>query len=255
MKDLAEKISRNLCGDNYKKIPQKISFLIKRKYHEKFLFKVASKESVFTSIWKTNYWGSPESISGPGSTLEQTENIRKELPIIIQKFGIKTIFDAPCGDFNWMKEVVAKTEIHYIGGDIVKGIIEQNLSQTKPNTSFSVFDITSNKFPKADLWICRDVLFHFSYLDILNALKKFADSDVPFLLTTTHKKIIPFKNKDINTGDFRQIDLFAEPFCFNESSVLFRFDDFLEPQLPREMCLFRRDHIVEIIATFEKNIT
>ena len=255
MKELAKKISRNICGDNYKKIPQKITFLIKRKYHEKFLFKVASKESVFTSIWKNNYWGNAESISGPGSTLGQTENIRKELPILIQEFKIFSVFDAPCGDFNWMKEVVAQSNIDYIGGDIVKGIIEQNLSYNNSNTKFLVFDITSDKFPQSDLWICRDVLFHLSYLDILNALKQYASSNIPYFLTTIHKNNNKFNNKNINTGDFRQIDLFAEPFCFEPSAVLYRFNDYVEPQLPREMCLFPREHIVEVIAKFEKKIS
>jgi hypothetical protein len=44
---------------------------------EGFLFRFASKEKIFSNIWRSNYWGSDESLSGPGSTLEHTQNIER----------------------------------------------------------------------------------------------------------------------------------------------------------------------------------
>jgi hypothetical protein len=230
----------------YKKLPVRIFRFLTRLYHEKIFFKVATKESVFTSIWKSNYWADDESLSGPGSTLAYTETIRRELPLVFEKFGIKSVFDAPCGDFTWMKEVLKTTQVNYTGGDIVKGIVSQNQAYSNEHTKFVVFDITAMPFPKADLWICRDVFFHLSHKDIVASLQQFAASEIPYFLTTTHKNN-GFSNTDIHTGDFRLIDLFAPPYNF-PADVLYRFEDYIPPHPPREMCLFTRDQIGQVVS-------
>ena len=66
------------------RLPSLIKYRLTRMVHEKLLFKVVSRESLFTSIWHTNYWGNAESLSGPGSTLLQTEGLRKEIPKIFK---------------------------------------------------------------------------------------------------------------------------------------------------------------------------
>ncbi|HEV8722667.1 MAG TPA: hypothetical protein VGW77_18770 [Candidatus Binatia bacterium] len=58
-------------------------------------------------------------MSGPGSSLFQTATVRAALPGVIQQFGVKSMLDIPCGDFNWMKEVTLDVD-RYIGGDIIK---------------------------------------------------------------------------------------------------------------------------------------
>lgn len=237
----------------YKRLPQYIAFYLKRVYHEKIVFKIGSKESVFTSIWKNNYWSDSESLSGPGSSLTYTENIRKELPILFKELSIKDVFDAPCGDFIWMKEVVKDTEINYKGGDIVKGIINNNSVYKNERVDFVVFDITEEQPPKSDLWICRDVFFHLSDKDIFSALKQFAESEVPYLLTTTHKNDTNFSNSDIVSGDFRLIDLFQYPYNFPQQ-VLYRFDDYIDPHPPREMCLFTREQIKQVLSESKDTI-
>jgi hypothetical protein len=44
-------------------------------------------------------------LSGPGSTVEETEGVRTALPVLINTFGIRSIIDVPCGDFNYMRAV------------------------------------------------------------------------------------------------------------------------------------------------------
>ena len=44
----------------------------------------------------------------------------------IKKFKIKRLFDAPCGDFNWMPQVLKGVEVDYIGSDIVEDLIVKN---------------------------------------------------------------------------------------------------------------------------------
>ena len=67
-------------------------------------FRMMDAEAVFNSIYRNNTWDGDESISGPGASLRHTEAIRRELPLLIERLGIRTLLDAPCGDFNWMKE-------------------------------------------------------------------------------------------------------------------------------------------------------
>lgn len=207
----------------------------------------SSVEERFTNIFAAKYWGDEESVSGPGSRLAATENLRRMLPELIDKFSIKSIFDAPCGDFYWMRFVLSKVDVKYIGGDIVKELIEKNLDHQSSKVTFIHFDIITNQFPQADLWICRDCLLHLSFDDTFQALQRFIESDIPYLLATTYKNVDGFENRDIDTGDGRKIDLFAKPYCFDEN-VLFRIDDYIEPWAPREMCLWSREQILHSIG-------
>lgn len=223
-----------------------IRYKLVRSYHSAIVFKFASRDTVFSSIYRSNYWSDGESRSGPGSTLKFTEEIRKQLPLIIARFGIKKIIDAPCSEYLWMSPVVEKTNIEYIGADIVHALIEKNKIHQSDRVHFYCADITADKLPDADLWICRDAFFHFSYNDILMSLIRFSESNIKYLLTTTHKNTSNFANLDIATGDFRLIDLFDEPFSF-PATPLARFDDYIDPHPAREMCLFTREQITAVL--------
>src|SRR5215212_9991686 len=61
--------------------------------------------AVFDQIVAENYWRDPESLSGAGSNLRQTETLRRELPGLLSKLSIRSLLDAPCGDFHWMQHV------------------------------------------------------------------------------------------------------------------------------------------------------
>jgi hypothetical protein len=54
-------------------------------------------QSVFQEIHDRNDWGSQGSVSGPGSEIRETEDIRSLLPPLLRRWDIKTILDAPCG--------------------------------------------------------------------------------------------------------------------------------------------------------------
>ena len=125
-----------------------------------------------------------ESLSGDGSGSKQTVVIRKKIPLIIQKYNIKSIFDAACGDFYWMKFII-NNKIQYIGADLI---------------------------------ICRDVLTHLP-LDIgMKAKDKFIKSKSKFLLSTTYTNTK--KNINIPKGDFRPINLTKEPYLFGKPLLL-----------------------------------
>lgn len=220
---------------------------------EERIFRHRSIEDRFTEIYKLNYWSSRESVSGAGSKLANTENLRKNLPLLIEKFGIRSIFDAPCGDFNWMKHVVSRSGLEYTGGDIVAPLIESLIhNYGDEKTKFVHLDITKDKFPRADIMICRDSLFHLSFADTVLALKIFVQSEIPFLLTSTHLNTSKFENKDIITGAFRFIDLFSAPYNFPRD-VYYRISDALEEGKETEVCLWGRDQIAAALESFAEN--
>ena len=217
----------------------------KRKKFEKNLFKTKSIEERFNKIYSTNYWLDDESRSGTGSSLRSTENIRIHLPKIIERFHIKRLFDAPCGDFNWMPQVLKNVNVDYIGSDIVEDLIISNRKNEKNNIKFVKLDIRIDKLPASDLMICRDCLFHFSYEDIFKFLDNFLISDIKYILLTSHLNTEnKFENKNIVTGDFRKIDFFSKPFNF-EKNYIYSFEDrdVFEIQHFKHMYLFSKSQI------------
>jgi SAM-dependent methyltransferase len=208
-------------------------------------------EDRFTTIYRRNHWGYAESVSGQGSTLEHTGNLRRQLPLLFDRFSIRSVFDAPCGDLNWMKHVLAGRDMQYIGADIVEPLIaDLQARHGSPGVRFMQADITRTPFPRTDLWICRDCLIHLSYRDTWLALQRFVESETPYLLTNTY--VNPghyFINSDIESGDFRRIDLFSAPYDF-PPDVQFRFDDWASPEPPREMCLWTRAQVISMMDGF-----
>jgi alpha-maltose-1-phosphate synthase len=206
-------------------------------------------QATFTKIYQTNYWGNPESRSGPGSMIRYTANLRRHLPELFRKYNIATVLDAPCGDYNWMRLVVESTPIQYIGADIVQDIVESNQPFTSDRASFLQLDITTQPLPKADLMICRDCLFHLTYEDTKAFLVNFIEANIPYLLTTTHKNNQKFSNRNIKTGDFRRIDLFSAPYNLHRKPQE-RIDDWMSPEPEREMCLWSKEQIMSQLHQF-----
>ena len=251
---MLKKFFISLKSIEFKKTILKLIFIIfnylsfksyKKKKFEKNLFKTKSVEERFNKIYSTNYWSDNESKSGGGSSLRSTENIRIQLPKIIEKFNIKKLFDAPCGDFNWMPQVLKNVELDYIGSDIVDDLIVSNRKYEKDNIKFSKLDIRIDKLPASDLMVCRDCLFHFSYEDIFLFLNNFLNCDIKYILLTSHLNVEnEFENRNIVTGDVRKIDLFLKPFNF-EKNYIYSFEDkdYGEVNNIKKMYLFRKSQI------------
>ena len=207
-----------------------------------------SISNIFKSIYEKNSWGNNESVSGNGSTLFYTKNLREQLPILINEFKINSILDAPCGDFNWMKEVLPNLNVEYTGGDIVEPLVNKlNQNYKNSKTKFCVLDITEDNLPTADLMICRDCLFHLEPALVKKFFKNFISSNIKYLLTTTHiNENNEFQNvRKMRTGKFNKIDLFSEPYNL-PSNVLFRINDFVPGWPKREMVLFKREDLIKI---------
>jgi len=198
-----------------RKILKKIPVLpaLHRKLREKlkaYRRSRVSAEKIFSEIYHQNAWRGTESISGTGSTSDQTETIVRELPLLLQKYEVKTILDLPCGDFHWMKNVELGN-IDYVGGDIVTELInENNMHYRRDRVQFRKLDLIKDELPTVDLIFCRDCLVHLSFSDVLRALKNICRSNVLYLLTTTFAD--RDENRDILTGDWRTLNLRIAPF-------------------------------------------
>ena len=138
----------------------KYFILINIFYRERKIEKILqlkNNEKKFSKIYSTNFWGDNESFSGPGSNIKNTEDTIMNLTQIIKKYNVKSILDAPCGDFNWMQKVLIKFPyLEYYGMDIVSDIIKNNNEKySNSKIKFYKKDIIKNLFPEVDLVICR----------------------------------------------------------------------------------------------------
>ncbi|OXM49440.1 hypothetical protein CFP71_30515 [Amycolatopsis thailandensis] len=168
----------------------------------------------FTYIFRSRLWTS-SSVSGPGSESVQTQGLREQLPALLERFGVRTLLDLPCGDFGWLSEVDLDLD-RYIGADIVTDLVEANAARFRddPVREFRTLDLTGDPLPAADLVLCRDCLVHLSFADIERALSNLRRSGSRYLLTTTFTEL--GANNDIVTGDWRPLNLCREPFGFPE---------------------------------------
>lgn len=198
-------------------------------------------ENVFTKIYETNFWGSEESVSGAGSTITDTEATRRGLQEVLQRFDIKSIADAPCGDFNWMKLVDLKDRI-YVGLDIVKPIIDENNRQYASATrTFKHLNLLNESIGRADLVLTRDLFVHLTFDEIFAVIKNFKRSGSKYLLVTTHPEVE--SNLDIVTGDWRRLNLEKPPFNFPKPVVLIEEVGILKDAQGKHLGLWLLDSI------------
>lgn len=159
--------------------------LIKKFFSKPGLGSEANLKERFSQIYFKNIFGGKVSRSGSGSDMVQTAEIRRELPKLVQEYGIRTFMDAPCGDLHWMKETALNVE-QYIGVDIVEHLVEKNRKEFgKAGTSFLCLDLAANELPQADIIFCRDCLVHLTYDEIRKVIANFKKSNSTYLLTTT----------------------------------------------------------------------
>lgn len=163
----------------------------------------------FNEAFEKNIWGDSESVSGSGSTLAYTSSLRKTFPAIVAALECKIILDAPCGDYNWMKEINLG-DVIYIGGDIAS-ILVKDLQSKYSSVDFRQMDITTSALPDADLWLCRDVLFHLSNADIQKVINNFKKSNIKYFATSYYYNEVNF---DFESGPrtYRPINLTKAPF-------------------------------------------
>ena len=206
LRQLAERSLRKFAGPVYR--------LLQRRSGQRLAKRFATAEDRFKHIYETNHWEESESVSGPGSTLEETEPLRQMLPGLLRELNATTLLDLPCGDFHWMQHTNLG-EVSYLGGDLVGDLIERNqAAHARAGVEFRKLDLINDALPAVDVILCRDCLVHLSFDDAQSALANVARSGAKWLLTTSFPGIK--RNDDIVTGQWRPINLTLPPFNFPE---------------------------------------
>ena len=235
---------------------KKIKELRKRRWWRSYeaMLSAPDARERFRLIYEKNLWRNSQSASGSGSTRKFTRNIRKAIPEVVSKLQIRSIFDAPCGDLNWMRLVLREIDVDYIGADIVPQLIEENRKRIRrPNTEFLLLDLTSDPFPRTDLMICRDCLFHFSFQDTLSLFENFIQSGTTYFFSTSSDRPDDWSNEDILTGSFRPIDLHRPPYHLDRR-VAFSALDGKPDNKDRHMKLWHRDQIMTAVAQMKTDL-
>ena len=176
---------------------------------------IRGRQNRFSKIYENKVWlegKNTGALSGQGSEFENTENVRKWLPETLIKIKADTLLDIGCGDWTWMQHI--KLPCKYIGVDIVPSVIEENRVKFKiNNVRFEVLDAVESPLPSSDVILCREVIFHLSLADAKKLLKNITMSNAQFFIATTDTEAS--MNADIQTGDFRNINLQLKPFNFS----------------------------------------
>jgi hypothetical protein len=227
--------------------------LLKRRWRRHYadLASLPSAKDRFVEIYRGNLWRSRESVSGYGSTVKFTKNIREAIPQVIDKLKITSMLDAPCGDLNWMRLVLPDLkDMQYIGADIVDDIVQENASKfSAENVRFVQLDLVNDPMPRTGLLFCRDCLFHLSFEDTRRLLCNFVESGTDYLFTTTYDKGDAWENTDILTGYFREIDLSRKPY-FLPKDCVFSVLDGKPDNTDRFMKVWTREQVSRALLTW-----
>jgi hypothetical protein len=190
----------------------------------------------FAAIYYQGLWGKHESRSGAGSVRDSLSVMIAGVALaqVVRDHGIRSISDIPCGDFNWMPDVLASLgEVSYAGFDIVKTIVLRN-KERRPDCEFRVLDITNDVPPAADLIFCKDLMNHLSDDDVRRAIINMRRSGSRFLLASNNcvDENIPLSH---SRGGSRLIDITAPPFGYprplwslSDYMSLWRLEDLTE---------------------------
>jgi SAM-dependent methyltransferase len=165
----------------------------------------------FRRIHDTNLWGAEASTSGLGSEIDATAVLRAELPRLLEKLGVTSLLDAPCGDAGWINH--ADLGVRYVGVDIVPALIERLQARAAAgeiNGEYHLADITGGPLPRCDAILCRDALVHLSFANIERAMANFSASGATWLIATTFPEWQ--SNADCEDGDWRALNFERIPF-------------------------------------------
>ena len=181
---------------------------------------------IFKFYFERNLFGDSESLSGTGSSLAATQSLRAALPSLLQELQITRLFDVPCGDFHWAKEI-EWGDTRYIGADIVPDLVDRNRDLYGDEArEFVTLDILSDPLPECDLILCRDLFIHFPNSSVQEALQNIKSFSARYLLTTHYTGVT--SNRDIKLGSFRPLNLEKPPFGLPAPARIIRDDDYLK---------------------------
>jgi hypothetical protein len=61
---------------------------------------------VFDNIYRDKAWRVQGSVSGRDLDFDQTQALYGQVPEVVRELNVSKLLDVPCGDFNWMRQIV-----------------------------------------------------------------------------------------------------------------------------------------------------
>ncbi|MBI4120774.1 MAG: class I SAM-dependent methyltransferase [Parcubacteria group bacterium] len=171
---------------------------------------VASGERarLFDEIYKKHKWlfgsgtGSIAALNRPYITFINT--------ILKKHTDIRTVVDIGCGDWQIGRNLELGDR-EYIGCDVSRFILEKTKAKfSAPKRQFIHLDAVTDELPDGDLVIVRDVLQHLSHKEVGRVLSKL--EKYKYVIIQNDIRGGGTKNRDIQTGEFRPLDITAPPF-------------------------------------------
>lgn len=162
---------------------------------------------VFDGIYSESMWGYK---SGPGSDPEFASFWIDTVNSFLAKPEIVSVIDVGCGDWRIGKHLNLDGK-DYTGVDISSVILEETRLNTSDNIKFVQGDFELLEIHDADLIIIKDVLQHLTNKSVYNIVNKIMKKSKYALFCDD---MLDKNNNDIYAGEFRFLDLSAEPFNF-----------------------------------------
>lgn len=111
----------------------------------------SSAGAVFGQVYSTLAWGDEGGGSGPGSGLQYTSGTRLILELLIHRYAVQRLLDAPCGSAFWWPPLLHHVRSRnpcfiYHGVDVVPSLISRNRVKFERDgslTQFHVADLSS----------------------------------------------------------------------------------------------------------------
>lgn len=178
----------------------------------------------FSAVFNSKLWGEGETLSGPGSRLDNPMVIKAfaALDDAVNQFGVRSVADIPCGDFNWFQEVLKKHPgLDYTGFDIVEPLIQVNRTRF-PAVKFVLFDIVSDVPARFDLIFTKELFIHLRDSQIAQAIRNMKASGSKYLMASNSFGVENVELLHDELGYARPVDLCVEP--FNLPTPLWRND-------------------------------
>ena len=177
------------------------------------------------------------------ATLEQRGGLAKIVGMVIRKYEVLSIIDAPCGDFDHYMGFIDLKYLSYSGYDINTEVIKRNrLIAKSHHASFNEADIVNWACPHGHMIVCREFLFHMTLDNALKTIANFKASGSKYLLATTHGVKANTASYQITSDHpewgYRALNLSLPPFDLGQP-IASHLDPVVAPSLKRSLAVWR----------------
>ena len=156
--------------------------------------------------------------SGDGSGVGYTSAYRAFLERFMGERGVRSVLDVGCGDWQF-SSLVNWGEREYVGTELVQPLVDRlRLEHGSALRRFQCVDLRRQMADRYDLAIVKDVAIHLPNADVI----RLADNLSPCCDVLYVYDHADGTAEDIAVGQYRALDLRAEPFKLH-GDIVYRF--------------------------------